>query len=205
MISVLIPTKGRPEKLARCIASIDANCEILILAHSQSDVPLSVSQDSRVIIFFDSNMMPVEACNYLASMAEGHLLPTGDDVEYLPNALQIAEFELDSMFGGCGVIGMSVINMDCNDDAFMLVGRSFYNDVLGEELFHKEYQHFYADTELGRLAKKLNRFIPCKEAQMINYHPSSGCKADATHSEGRLEKIEHDRKIYEARCQSSLS
>ena len=194
MVSVLIPTKGRPEKLARCVNSINACCEILILATSPNDIAQQTLDDERVTIYYDAKLSVIQAQNFLASKAKYNLMPTSDHVEYMFDSITEARKMLYSEFDGYGVVGFNVVNMRANNDAFVLVGREWYEK---RGLFNPEYQHFYADTELGDYAKALGKFKVCELARMKNYHPSCGVEADATHNEKRSEKLEHDRLVYE--------
>lgn len=193
MISVLIPTKGRPKRLKQCVNSIDADCEILVLATTESDVDFD---DTRMSVSFNPDLSVVQAQNYLASIAEFDLVPTCDDVEYYPGALQNAQKMLNQKFSGNGVIGFSVTNMKCNDDAFMMVGRQWY-DCYG--LFNPAYEHFYADTELGNKAKSAGKFSICPNAKMKNYHPFVTGQEDETHRFRRAEKLAHDEQVYRSR------
>jgi GT2 family glycosyltransferase len=85
---------------------------------------------------------------------------------------------------------------DKSQYSYMLVGKKFFDQRLGRKLFYPEYRHFFADTELGEYAKSIGRFMFCEEAQITHYHPSTGAQADATHTEGRCEKWEHDHYLY---------
>lgn len=201
MVSILIPTKGRPEKLERCIRSIDVYCEILVLATAESDITPFIDQDSRVQVFFDfDKKLSVVACqNELADRARFNLLPLSDDIEFDKGSIQKAIDAIDEKFDGDGVVAFHVRNMQCNDDAFLLVGKKFYEETLKRELFHSGYKHFYADTELGKIAKHAKKFFHCNEATMINYHPNAGFQEDATHQDRRGEKIIHDEELYRRR------
>jgi hypothetical protein len=170
---------------------------VLVLATKQDDVYSA----PRGVFHFNAEMTIIQAQNYLASLADedSHLCPTCDDVQYIGDAIITAENMLMDKFDGDGVIGFNVINMRCNDDAFMLIGRKFYKNTLGRRLFNPEYWHFYADTELGALAKSLGKFSICDDANMINYHPVAGYPEDATHTDGRREKLDHDRRVYDSR------
>jgi hypothetical protein len=191
MISVLIPTKGRPDKLARCVNSINACCEILILATSPEDISQQTLDDERVTIYYDGNLSVIQAQNFLASKSKYNIMPTSDHTEYMFDSITEARKLLYSEFDGYGVVGFNVINVDANDDAFVLVGREWYER---HGLYCPEYQHFYADTELGDTAKKMMRFAFCENA-VINSH----VEHDATHNYRRMEKLAHDEQVYRNR------
>jgi hypothetical protein len=191
MISVTIATKGRPDKLARCVNSINACCEILILATSLNDISQQTLDDERVTIYYDSTLTPVAAQNFLASKAKYNIMPASDHVEYHPNSITEARKLLYEEFDGYGVVGFNVTNVDANDDAFVLVGREWYDR---HGLYCPEYQHFYADTELGDIAKNMVRFAFCEDAIIESY-----VEHDATHNHKRAEKLAHDEQVYRNR------
>jgi hypothetical protein len=191
MISVTIATKGRPDKLARCVNSINACCEILILATAPGDVSQQTRDDERVTVYYDSSLSPVAAQNFLASKAKYNIMPTSDHTEYMFDSITEARKMLYSEFDGYGVVGFNVVNLKANDDAFVLVGREWYEK---HGLYCPEYQHFYADTELGDTAKKMMRFAFCEDA-VINSH----VEHDETHNYRRSEKLAHDEQVYRSR------
>jgi hypothetical protein len=202
MISVLIPTKGRPEKLERCVKSIDVGCEILILATKPEDVSEFTRKDWRVDIYIDETLSVIEAQNVLAEHAKYDLLPISDDIEFDPGSIERAInvlYDENFRFMGNGVCAFHVRNMECADYAYMLVGQKFYVDVLKCILFPGGYKHFYADQELGDKAKSLSKFCYCLDATIVNYHPNAGYKEDETHKYQRSEKIAHDEELYNRR------
>jgi hypothetical protein len=202
MLSILIPTKGRPEKLERCVKSIDVDCEILIMATKEDDVSEYVRNDKRVDIYIDPTLSIIESQNILANIAEYDLLPITDDIEFdkgsIQNAINVL-YDNNFRFHGNGVCAFHVRNMECADYAYMLVGRKFFDEVLGEVLFEGGYKHFYADQELGDKAKKRSKFCYCMDATILNYHPSAGYAEDETHKHLRSEKLSHDEKLYSDR------
>lgn len=188
--TVLIPSKGRREKLLRCINSIPLCFDIAIHATCPEDVPevgrpISVSFGDETI---------VQSFNLLASRVSGDVLPACDDVEFMPGCIEAAVAKLESL-SPRHVIGLKVVNGRCNDDAFMLVGR----ELIAERghLFYPKFEHFYADTELGRYAKNRGLFVVCPEAQMINYHPMFSGEYDATHRDRRMDKWNRDKAIWD--------
>jgi glycosyltransferase involved in cell wall biosynthesis len=202
MLSVLIPTKGRPEKLEKCVKSIDVGCEILILATKEDDVSEFTRKDWRVSVYIAPQFSIIEAQNFLAEQAKYDLLPISDDIEFDAGSIQKALnvlYDENLGFMGNGVAAFHVRNMDCADYAYMLVGQKFYVDVLKEVLFAGGYKHFYADQELGNKAKKRSKFCYCMDATIFNYHPNAGYQQDETHKHLRSEKIAHDEQLYHDR------
>lgn len=191
--TIIIPTKGRPEKLRRCITSLGKEYPIKVYATSPSDIPPELYKMDNVYIEF-GNRSIVDAVNYLAKGCTGNILPSPDDIEFMPGAVRYAETMMKK-YRNNAVVAFTVINMKCNDDAFVLVG----GELIKERgyLFNEGFEHFYADTELGDYAKSKDKFYVCSKAQIKNYHPVVTKIFDETHNYRRSEKLEHDRKYYE--------
>lgn len=194
-MTVMIPTKGRPEKLLRCVMSIDFEVDIVILATCKDDVPEKVFNHAKVYI--NKDLTVPQAFNFLASQVDGDLIMGSDDVEYESGYFKAVEKMFNELGRDC-VLGTVVSNMVCNEDAFQAIGSEF-RKRFKDKLYCEEYKHFYIDTEMGDFARKLNKFFICPDARLKNYHPVSGEPADKTHSEGRNEKLSHDRELYERR------
>lgn len=195
MLSINIATKGRPNSLLRCVNSIPDYADIHIYACDNEDVPKEIINRNKIIVFFDKDITVIAAQNEMAKWSIGHILPTSDDVEFMPGAIDIA-YSLVLHHGGDIVVGFRTENMKSNDDAFVMVGRKFYEQ---HGLYHDGYRHFYADTELGDKAKRLNKFIYCNEALLKHYHPAVTGVSDATHNFQRNEKLIHDEQVYNSR------
>lgn len=196
MISILIPTKGRPDRLKACVESIDIPCEILVLATCANDVPTSIL--GRVDVFYDSTLTIIQAQNLLASEARGHVLPICDDVEFDPGSLAILE-EAIRYTQGWSAFGLNVTNMDHSKYGFMCIGRRLFIDEMKGILFHKGYKHFYADTELGEMLEDAKHYKFLEDCTLNHYHPTSGSKKDKTHTDGRTDKLQHDSSLYRKR------
>ena len=190
MITVLIPTKGRPESLVRCVRSIPPQYGFVIVATCGEDVPSEVIEMPHVYkrIMYSPTWTIIEAQINAAKAAIGHIIPAADDVEFLPGCIESAEKVLNK-----NVVGLNVVNMPHSRYGFMLIDREY---ITQNDFFCPDYKHFFADTEFGGNAERDGRFIFCKEARMNHYHPSATGKADKTHSEGRNEKLSHDEQVY---------
>jgi hypothetical protein len=198
-LTVMIVTKGRRDKIKKCVESIDYPCKISIVADSFSDVPESVMVKKNVTTYVDKKMTPVAGQNMLASLSSGHLLPTSDDVEYLPGSIASAINTLKTKFRFFGVVGFNQVNIpDGSKYAFTLIGRPYYSKF---GLYHPDYMHFYADTELGETAIRGGYFIWDENAKLIHHHPAITGVVDETHKNKRGEKLSHDSGLYQRRVE----
>lgn len=202
MLSILIPTKGRPEKLEQCVKSIDVQCRIMILATKEEDIPYAVRRDPRAVWIINPNLSVIEAQILMAQLSLGDIIPISDDITFDAGSISKAESVLyDPQVGLCGdgVVGFKVRNMECKDYAYCLVGRKFLSQTLRGKLYHDGYKHFFADQELGDVAKRERKFRVAHDATIFNYHPIAGFPEDATHTDGRGEKLAHDEQVYRSR------
>jgi len=208
LVTITIPSKGRKERLADCLCSVDySDVFVKIGASGKEDIPWDVLNErflynsSFQYIYFD----PVYIQNVLSGFIQpgSHLLPIADDIVFDPGAIESAVFALNAAFpDGDGVVAFDIKNIKEDQKcpyAFMLIGNRFLSETLNGTPFFKDYQHFYADMELGELANSLGKFILCKEARVIHFHPSAGHVADETYSNKRQEKWNHDHALYVAR------
>lgn len=190
-MTVLIPTKGRPQKLLRCVRSIPASINVAIHATCDSDIHPEVLMRERASISFGPENV-VQSFNLLAGRTHGNIVLANDDIEFVYGCFDAAWSALKSDYH---MVGLHVENMRCNEDAFALVGR----EIIKERgfLFDPRFEHFFSDTELGRYTKSRGLFSVCKEARIINHHPSFSGEYDDTHSNGRREKWLRDKATWD--------
>ena len=204
MITITLPTTGRPERVANFFNSIDYKDDFRLKIGCRvvrEDMPLRlINGDHKANVEvqeFDEDVVGVQNVLAASSSECSHILPISDDIVFHEGALSNAIEALDQYFpDGDGVIGFCTSNFKSSPYAFMLVGNTFFNKRLKRQLFHSSYKHFFADTELGRFAEKMNKFLLCEYAKINHYHPVAGFPKDETHVRNRKEKWEHDRRVF---------
>lgn len=187
MISVIIPTKGRPSQLLRCVKSIDVPAEFIIIADCVNDVHPDVQSVSQVIFSRDTI---VPKMNFGATLAKYDMLFVSDDCEFLPGMLQKL---LDFAGGKTGVIGFKTANMLDSAESSFLITQDYYKKY---GLFNKEYKHFFADTQFKQEAEERNAITYSGLAVHNHYHPSVTKVEDDTHRYMRGERWAHDNDVY---------
>ena len=190
MVTVIIPTKGRPGKLLRCIQSIPPHVNIAVHATCHSDIPDSARQ---LDVSF-GNEGVVQSFNLLADRLTGDVLPACDDVEFMPGCIEALEHALLGRDGDA-VVGSHVVNRKHNEDAFVLVGRKIIRER--GYLFYPEFRHFFIDFELGSYARSSGRFLFNPSSQLVHHHPEVSGEYDTTHSNGRMDKWRHDKSVWD--------
>jgi len=192
MTTVLIPTKNRPDKLLRCVGSLPVSVRVSIHATCEKDLPRAILDRTNTTISFGPENV-VSAFNLLAQSSAGNVLYASDDAEFTPDCIPEAEAAL---LTARHMVGLKVVNMKANKDAFALVGREMIQER--GHLFDPRFIHFFSDTELGLYAERRGLFVHCPTAHIINHHPSSSGEYDATHRDLRMVKWRHDKKVWDS-------
>jgi hypothetical protein len=195
MLSLIVPTKGRPDGVARLLKSIDVPCGVMLYAVQESDIPTNVSVINELlsIEICYGNGSVVSRCNEAAKKAHNDLAVICDDMEFLPGALSKA---LEDIEPG-RVTGFLTANIP---DAVpvLFYARDYYKDK--DTLLNPAYQHFFVDQEAMEVAIDAGKFTLVTDYPLLNhYHPGFGGVADGTHSSGRSAKWNHDNEIYSRR------
>ena len=198
MITITIPTTGRPERLKNCIESIDYPADIRIGCRYPADLSDEIGNAS--VLYTENNIVDVQNTLAASARTDSYILPISDDIVFEKGAIKKAVDFLDSIFPDSdGIVGFNVDNLKSSPYCFMLIGQKFFNDTLKRKLFHDGYEHFFADTELGEAANAAGKFYLCCDANITHFHPSSGAEKDETHKRNRLKKWERDSATYRSR------
>jgi len=197
-VEVLISTYDRLESLRRCIKSI-VECDY-------KDVSIFVVVDGNRRLFNKLLAEPVtmlfneKRMDYVFSMNRALLemgdvdavLYGSDDLTFAPSCISEAVIALKKHFpDGDGVIGL---NSGGPPTAFGLMGRKFINRFPDRQVFCPEYLHFGGDSELGKFAKKIDRFHFATGAVVEHVFAQKGRTTELS----RLAK-KHDRPMYRRR------
>jgi hypothetical protein len=178
IVDVVIPTWRRPEKLGRCLASLERQTHPGVRVHAVEDT-------DRLFAFGIWN-------RYLDTWVDGighgdAFVYLCDDTELDPHCIENAAEELECRWPDLdGMVGLHQSNIAgkggwCRS-AMAMVGRRFAERFPERQIMCPDYRRFHADSELGAFARSLGRFVYCEAASLIHYHPAH-CKSemDETH------------------------
>ncbi len=182
-ITCLIPTCGnRPNTLKKAVDSIEASSLV-------SDIKVLVNRDGWL-----------NAVNRVSGDITGAMLLAADDMRFHPGTIEYAVNVMEEHYpGGDGVIGFNQVTLESFCEAgFVLVGREFLKRFPGKKIYCPDYQHYFADTELHRFAKKAGRFTFLKETAVDHWHFSVTGEMDDTARKSRV-KLSIDKSISEER------
>jgi glycosyltransferase involved in cell wall biosynthesis len=163
LVSILVPTLGRPEKLARLLRLIRQNT---------TDYP-----DYEVIVRWDRPIPENRGCpttlHEAYQAAHGTILAyMGNDCLPQPGWLRIAMEAMRKHFPDMdGLVSLADgYWKNAELPLHFIIGRKLV-ERLGGEIFHVGYAHTCCDSELGARAKQLNKFVWCPEALVLHDHP----------------------------------
>ena len=101
-----------------------------------------------------------------------------------------------------GIIGLNqknITDLQKVKSAFGAIGIKYADRFPNREVFCPDYYRFFADFELWQYAKQINKFVFCKEAQLVHLHPAFYKNLeDETHKEVR-KYLSLDKKTFQRR------
>lgn len=208
-IDIVIPSKGRVEKLTNCLNSIfmsARNTPInLYLYFSVTDeleyfkkffqyideVKLKVVENYRVPDFWNGHMKETQS---------DVMMYLNDDVLLYDNTLELMKKKFEER-GLDMVLGLSQANLPEDQalpGAFGVIGKEFMDRFPNREVFCKDYERFFIDKELMLFAQSVGQFHFDREIKIQHLHPLFGGKEDDTHKDVR-KYIDKDRMTHRRR------
>lgn len=163
-VTIVIPSLGRPEKLARCVEAIHRNAgydryEVVImedrLPPDNIGVPKLLQQavaqsDKPLVMFLANDCVPEKDFLLRAVVAMLDKFPDLDGMIGLNDGYWHGEFSL-----------------------FWLAGRKLL-PALGGEFFHTGYHHYGCDNELSARCQLLGKYAWCESAVARHQHEHDG-------------------------------
>ena len=189
-ITIIIPTRNRVSKLARCLDAMPSAPWVSVIVGIDGDATTMFSLDFihsyKLAIYSPEHIGSMRLCNLLVPMVEDGLLMLCDDMELLPNALEKALNAFNEAFpDDDGVLGIHQEGISSYaPTGVCLMGSKFLARYPDKQVFNPDYGHF-GDVEIYELAAKLDRYkFGGKEIAVYHHH-----EEDQTHHEGRKSKV----------------
>jgi|GEM_PF-3381355 len=189
LVSILIPQRGRPTQIKRCLELILENTSypnyevILICDRDDMDSVAGIPKDNRINVVIDPSkkrQMFVGKINY------GFRVSKGSYIVYLANDVEVSkDWLIEAMKSMMGAFpdGMGLVAFNHGDPQkhayHGLISKKFVDHYLKGNVFYPGYIHFWCDLELVAIAKRHNRF--CFSPKSRVYHKPS---KDNIHAEG---------------------
>ncbi len=179
MVSILIPTLGRPVGLERCLKSI-----------SNLNYPKELLE---VITLTGEGTVPRKVADGLAQAKGEYIVYAANDMEFEPDSLVLAILENKDLvaFGG-----NEILPDKGNICEHFIIHKSLIKDI-GGQIFDTDFHHVGCDNLLWAKTTKLNRAMRSERAKVKHYHFStSGGEMDEINKIG-WSKVSEDRATLE--------
>lgn len=208
-ITVIIPTRNRYKKLARCLATIPKHDWLKVFVYFDGCPPPISKRNglTRIDEVFHStlNVGSVAARNFMAQFVEDGLIWMCDDMTFQANVIETARELFNVRYpDDDGVIGFEHDGCDFHPSGVGLMGKRFLERYPGKQFLYPEYWLFAAQ-EIYDLAVKVGRFKLSSLCRVYHYHPIHHKEEmDQTHHDGRGEKKQFDKTIRQHRKRLGL-
>lgn len=207
-ISIILPTRGRPEILRRCLESLVATApsvQIVAVVDAGDNETLAVLRD------FDGSL-PISSIESKAGATASEkwnlgagwtpantLVFAADDLVFHPEWIEKTTKALKAFPDGSALVGFDELARSPHPLHFA-VTRKLLDEINGGLLVVPHYRSWYMDTELCDKARAWGRYIANCGAVVEHKHPMHGtAPIDDLHRSGFLLNQHRDRFIYENR------
>ncbi len=218
-VDVVIPTRKRKEKLVNCLESLmiakrNYDIDIYIYFNSQEDLnnfPVKFSKYVNKWLFLrlePEYRVPTFWNKYLRECRADAMCYLNDDVlvkeDIFKQIIKAFVIHFPDFDGVIGLNQKNIIDLQKVESAFGVIGIKYANRFPNKEIFCLDYYRFFADFELWQYAKSINKFVFCKEAQLVHLHPAFYKDLeDETHKEVR-KYLSLDKKTFRQRQLNNL-
>jgi hypothetical protein len=203
-IDIIIPSRGRLEKLRRLLATIPGQAfGIRIVVHVAVDGDRvtydAIKDDPQVAaVFFEGHHGSVFLRNWMAGLCADAVLFAVDDMEFRPGSIESAIRSMrERYFGGDGVIGFTQEGQaHFHPAGVVLMGQRFLQRYPEKKPYFPGY-FLFACQEITWLADAIRKaegketFYLDPDAVILHNHPCEHPEEmDQTHRDGRIRKAE---------------
>lgn len=182
LVSFIIPTLGREEGLARCIASIRA------LNYPQQLIEIKIIEGSGTV--------PEKVALGVADTKGEYIVYASNDVEFAPDSLTEA-LMIDKHLVAFNTGTLLLDNGNACEH--FIIKRDFLSKLENGQIFSKDFHHVGCDNWLMAQAVRLGEYGRADKAIVKHYHFSTGLsEMDETYKKG-WSNVEKDREILKAK------
>lgn len=180
MISVLLPTTGRPDMAERCVRRLRATTEGHVL---QIIAAVDADQDTRDrleplvhrTLYSPEYRGCSRAWNDCLAVSSGNpIVFAADDLDWQPGWLDAALGRLAEFPDGWGLVGFNDGHWNEELSTHYLMSRRFIREVLGGVVAWDFYPHSFNDAETNARARLAGRYAWCEEARVYHAHWTFG-------------------------------
>jgi hypothetical protein len=195
MISILLPSTGREERLARLLDIIEPSLPvggeiIVVLDHDDIVERMKYEAVGRMVMNFRRTQFVVtqeRGCWCCTNIAMEHarnetILWTADDVKPHEGWLEKGLACFHRHFpDGLGLVALNDLHCMDQTAGHAITSRQFLWVLFGQRFLPDGFRHFFLDTMISDWAKNINRHHFCEEAILEHMHWRVGkAERDAT-------------------------
>lgn len=176
MISILLATMGRPEKMEAFVQGVRAttvghDVEIIAAVDGPGEHALALSELGCVVDHSTELRGSSRAWNDALRHARGDpVVLAADDLEWQPGWLDAALGCLAGFPGGWGFVGFNDGHWGPELSTHYLMSRRFVVEVLGGVVAWPCYRHSFNDREANARAQAAGRYAWCENARVYHRH-----------------------------------
>ena len=210
-IAIIIPTRGRPEKVSVMVKNIEATItyphQVYFYIDSDDSATIAACKDAKAnfVIGSPSDKYGKKINTAYHQTIEPFLMLAADDVEFTPgwDKTMMAQFD-DPKIGIVGHYDNWLIGQTGKHGSHLLVRRAYIQKFSGVEdeentIYSTQYFHYNTDIETEQTAMKRGAFAMSK-AIIYHHHWVNGeSQKDATYTQAFNENMDHDNKIFNQR------
>lgn len=201
-ITVIIPTFGRPHRMADLVKNIHENTTVphkILFAVEPDDIATqeAITAAGEKFIISDTPGTHTGALNTAYKHVEdSYMLFGNDDFNFHP---QWAEKALELMHDPIKVVGINDGSGSSRCNTFFLVDKSYIDEQSGVidtpgVIFYPGYNHNYADQEFWETAEKRKVYAAAQDSIVEHMHPGYGKapKDETYHKSDRTAEADKD-------------
>lgn len=176
MISVLLPTTGRPDMAQRCIRDLRATTcghklEIVCAVDADPESRQRLEPNVDQLLYSEAYRGCSRAWNDCLAVATGDpIVFAADDLLWEPGWLDAALAKLAEFPDGWGLVGFNDGHWDETLSTHYLMSRRFVVEVLGGVVAWDFYRHSFNDAEVNERARLAGRYAWCETARVGHQH-----------------------------------
>ena len=204
--SVIIPTRGRYEKLKACLESLKRTAPeaevILVIDIDEADMmdDLDIPEGVCQVVWGLTRHTPIEKWNYGATLASGDILMlASNDVFFHADWLKWALDAFTSLPGEEGVVGTNDLRTTGYvSSPHYLASRKWLMENYGGVLACPAYKFSFIDYDICHKAKLTNNYVWAQGSVVSHDHPqTNSAEIDEVHREGYLAgSFEEDKALF---------
>lgn len=206
MISIFVPTSGRPAMFREMLKSLRDTTfgyDIEVVAVIDDDLEaaeIAYEYSVDVLDYSNNRRGALNAWNIGLQLSSGEVfVPAGDDQLFHKNWLKYALESLQDRLGGSGVVGMNDLAYNGNTQlaTMFLFDRDYCREVMGGIFAPPCYRYYCVDSEWNEKAKMLGKFYWDDRSIVEHLHSAHGKRpVDATDSYKEDKWMEEDNRVF---------